>query len=130
MLEPIPGWPSVSARRRQIQAAARNEEDRARLDAEKGDLEIVRLRLENEKLAGEVAQQPQEAEERAARIAESESRTFRNWAVVLVPCLIYATSAVSSALGSAGPIPSDYELFGVKISIAQSPVDGPIIPLR
>ena len=76
------------------------------------EAETRKIELEAEKIAGEIAQQPQEAREREVRIQEGEARTARIWLLTLLPWLLLAIGFIAGSVDSGSLARSGYELLG------------------
>lgn len=95
-------------------AETRDLEAKTAENSRKAAAEVALLETRQEKLAGEVAQQPLEAEERRARIEESEARTARIWLMVFLPPLLLAVSVVTGSLDCAHMTGNGLEIISQK----------------
>jgi uncharacterized membrane protein YdbT with pleckstrin-like domain len=78
-------------------AQLRELEARTAADARRGDAEVELIEAQQEKVAGEIAERPQQARERQLRIERSEADLIRTWTLILVPLLLVALVTISGS---------------------------------
>jgi hypothetical protein len=104
------------------QAETRNLEDKTARENRREAAEIRFLEAQTQKVAGEVAQQPLEAEERRAGIEEKKARTeeiqaraVRIWLLNLLPPLLIALGIIIGSVDSGSLASSGYKLLDNKV---------------
>jgi hypothetical protein len=113
---------ALAPRQELVDALAEEEirdlEAKAVRDDRREDAEIAFLEAQTRKVAGDVAQQPLEEEERRARIKETEARTgeikartVRIWLLSLLPPLFVAMGIVIGSVDAGSLAGSGYELL-------------------
>jgi hypothetical protein len=95
------------AKTRQVDARTAETEARTRL-----------LTREEEKLAGEVAQQPQEEREREARIERDEASILKDLTWTLVPVTFVAIGLITGSIDAGHLVGHGYDLIGDKSWLA------------
>jgi hypothetical protein len=113
------------------QAETRDLEAKTAREDRLEDAEIAFLEAQTRKIAGEVAQQPLEAEERragveekVARTGEIQARTVRIWLLNLLPSLLLAIGVIIGSVDSGSLASSGFELFRGKTWLLPKLTDG------
>lgn len=105
-------------------AETRDLEDKTARENRREEAEISFLEAQTRKVTGEVAQQPLEAEERRARIEESEARTARIWFLLLMTGLLAAISLILGAVDSGALVGNGFDLLGEKVWVLPTLSEG------
>lgn len=79
------------AQAREVEAATAREDRKA-------EAEIGLIEAQRQKVAGEVAGQPKEAEERQLRIENSEAELLRSWLWILLPAILIAVPLILGSI--------------------------------
>lgn len=89
-------------------AETRDLEDKTGRENRREDAEIAFLEAQTQKILGEVAQQPQEEDEREARIA-------RNWLMLLLTPLLVAIGVIAGSIDPGALASSGNDLIDSKV---------------
>jgi hypothetical protein len=99
------------------EAEIRDLEAKTTREDRREDAEIAFLEAQTRKIAGEVAQQPQEEEER-------ETRIIRDWVLLLLPSLLFAISVITGAVDSGALVGNGFDLIGEKVWVLPRLLEG------
>jgi hypothetical protein len=97
--------------RRHRRAETREVEVRAA----EGEARTSLIQRQEEKVAGEIAQQPLEAQEREARTARDEAATLRDLALTLSPFLVLAIGFITGSIDAGHLAGHGSDLIGDKL---------------
>lgn len=88
--------------------------------AAEGEARTSLIERQEEKVAGEIAQQPLEAREREARIARDEAATLRDLALTLSPFLVLAIGLIAGSIDASHLAGGGHDLLGNKLWLLPS----------